>query len=284
MSTTKTLQIEKLTPTVGAKVLGVDLDRIGTDEDLPGAVLEALEDNGVLVFRGLRLDDDTQVAFCEKLGEVVRFPNQANPAIFIVTLDESKNPMADYLKATVGWHIDGTVDPIPPKATMLSAKVLSAEGGETEFASTYTAYDDLSDQEKEWFATLRVWHSQEASQRDGHENPTPEQIAEWRKRSREHPLVWAHQTGRKSLVIGHSADHVIGMELEEGRELMEGLLARATTPIACYTPCLDQGDTVIWDNRGVVHRVRPYDPASQREMHRTTLVGDEPILGDEPIA
>jgi alpha-ketoglutarate-dependent taurine dioxygenase len=271
------LKVAKLTPTVGAEVLGVDVERMGNDETLPGAVMAALEENGVLVFRGLRLDDDTQVAFCEKLGEIVRFPNQANPAIFIVTLDEAKNPMADYLKATVGWHIDGTSDAIPAKATMLSAKVLSAEGGETEFASTYTAYDDLSAEEKERVATLRVWHSQEASQRDGHENPTPEQIAEWKKRAHEHPLVWTHQTGRKSLVIGHSADYVLGMEREEGLALMEGLLARATTPDRVYTHEWTEGDTVIWDNRGVVHRVRPYSAASQREMHRTTLVGDEPI-------
>ena len=113
---------------------------------------------------------------------------------------------------------------------MLSAKVLSAQGGETEFASTYAAYAELSDAEKERFATLRVWHSQEASQKDGHENPTPEQLAAWRAKSREHPLVWTHQSGRKSLVIGHSADHVVGMDAEEGRALMEHLLARATTP------------------------------------------------------
>jgi alpha-ketoglutarate-dependent taurine dioxygenase len=272
-----TLQLERLTPTVGAEVVGVDLDRIRNDESLPDALMAALEASGVLVFRGLHIDDDTQVELCERLGEVVRFPNQANPAIFVVTLDEAKNPMAGYLKATVGWHIDGMVDAVPAKATMLSAKVLSAEGGETEFASTYAAYDDLSDEEKERLATLRVWHSQEASQRDGYENPTPEQIAEWRKRAREQPLVWTHRSGRRSLVIGHSADHVIGMELEEGRELMEGLLARATTPDRVYTHAWTEGDTVIWDNRGVVHRVRPYDAASQREMHRTTLVGDEPV-------
>jgi alpha-ketoglutarate-dependent taurine dioxygenase len=271
------LKIEKLTGTVGAEVLDVDVDRMRTDGALPDALMAALEQNGVLVFRGLHLDDDTQVEFCEQLGEVVRFPNQANPAIFIVTLDEAKNPMADYLRSTVGWHIDGTVDPIPAKATMLSAKVLSAVGGETEFASTYAAYDDLSDEEQERFADLRVWHSQESAQRSGHANPTEEQLAEWRKKSREHPLVWTHQTGRKSLVIGHSAHHVIGMDEDEGHALMEGLLARATAPGRVYTHEWTEGDTVIWDNRGVVHRVRPYDASSQREMHRTTLAGDEPI-------
>ena len=160
---------------------------------------------------------------------------------------------------------------------MLSAKVLSAAGGDTEFASTYTAYERLSTEEKERFAALRVWHSQEASQRSGHDNPTPEQLAAWRKRAREQPLVWTHHTGRRSLVIGHSADHVIGMDHDEGRALLRDLDRRATAPELVYRHHWSQGDTVIWDNRGVLHRVTPYDAGSQREMHRTTLVGDEAI-------
>ncbi len=277
MGTTKTLKIEKLTPTVGAQVLDVDVERMREDEDLPAAVMEALEDNGVLVFRELNLDDETQVEFCSKLGQIVMFPNQANPAIFIVSLDPDKNPFAEYLKATVGWHIDGTVDPIPAKATMLSAKVLSAQGGQTEFASTYAAYDELTDDEKQRFATLRAFHSQEAAQRDGNPNVTPEQLAEWKKKAREHPLVWTHHNGKKSLVIGHAADHIVGMDKDEGNALLRDLDERATRPRLVYQHVWSPGDTIFWDNRGVLHRVQPYDPASRREMHRTTLVGDEPI-------
>jgi alpha-ketoglutarate-dependent taurine dioxygenase len=278
VATTGDTEVRKLTETVGAEMLGVDLERFRTDETFPATVMAALEEHGVLVFRGLHMDDETQTEFCGRLGDVVLFPGQENPAIFVVSLDPEKNPMASYLRATVGWHIDGTVDPIPAKATMLSAKVLSATGGETEFASTYAAYDDLDDDEKERCAGLRVWHSQEASQRDGgHEDPSPEQLEEWRRRSREHPLVWTHQTGRLSLVIGHSADRVIGMELEEGRALLRDLDARATRPERVYRHTWSEGDTVLWDNRGVVHRVTPYDAGSRREMHRTTLHGEEPI-------
>jgi alpha-ketoglutarate-dependent taurine dioxygenase len=229
------------------------------------------------VFRGLHIDDQTQVEFCRKLGEIVLFPDMEFPEVWVITLDPEKNPMAEFLKATVGWHIDGTVDPIPAKATMLSAKVLSSEGGETEFASTYAAYEGLSDEEKERFATLRVLHTQEAAQRDGNPNVTPEQWAEWKKKAREHPLVWTHHNGKKSLVIGHAADHVIGMDEEDGRALLRDLDARATRPDHVYQHVWSPGDTVIWDNRGVLHRVRPYDPMSQRKMHRTTLAGDEPI-------
>jgi alpha-ketoglutarate-dependent taurine dioxygenase len=276
MATSSALRVNPLTPTVGGEVLDVDLERLRDDPDLPGAVLEALEDHGVLVFRGLQLDDEMQVAFCRRMGELVTFPGMEIPEIWLITLDPEKNPMAEYLKATVGWHTDGTMDPIPAKATMLSAKVLSARGGETEFASTYRAYEDLGDDEKERIAGLRVFHSQMASQ-GGYLDPSDERHAAQLAKSREHPLVWTHESGRRSLVIGHSADHVIDMDLEEGRALLADLNARATRPERVYQHRWAPGDTVMWDNCGVVHRVQPYDASSRREMHRTTLVGQEAI-------
>ena len=161
---------------------------------------------------------------------------------------------------------------------MLSAHVISATGGETEFASTYAAYDDLTDAEKERFEDLRVLHSFEASQRLVHPDPTPEELAGWRsKPDKEHPLVWRHRSGRRSLVIGVSASHVVGMDLAEGKALLADLLERATVPERVYRHEWTVGDLVIWDNTGVMHRVHPYDPSSAREMHRTTMSGDEPI-------
>lgn len=278
MSEVQTLAVEKLGEAVGAEVLGVDRDRLITDEALPGACMEALEEHGVLVFRGLHLDDGAQVQFCGRLGEIHRFPSHAIPEISIVSLDPAKTTQAEYLKGTFDWHIDGTVDEIPNKATVLTAHALAEEGGQTEFASTYRPYDDLTEAEKEQFGALRVLHSFEAHQRRLNPNPAPEVEADWRTRPRrEHPLVWRHSTGRRSLVLGATASHVVGWDLEEGRRLLENLLARATAPGVVYRHEWSVGDTVIWDNRGVLHRVCPYDPASPREMHRTTIVGDEPI-------
>ena len=151
-------------------------------------------------------------------------------------------------------------------------------GGETEFASTYGAYDVLREEEKEEFGRLRVVHSLEASQRLVTPEPTPEQLAAWRSRpTHEHPLVWTHDSGRRSLVLGASTDHVVGMDRDAGWALLDGLLERATRPEAVYRHTWSVGDTVIWDNRGVLHRVEPYDETSEREMLRSTLLGDEPI-------
>jgi alpha-ketoglutarate-dependent taurine dioxygenase len=277
MSSTKVLNTVRLTPAVGAEVLDVDRDRLLEDRALGPAVLQALEEHGVLVFRGLEMDDATQVAFCRRLGELVAFPGMAVPEVSVISLDPEKNPMADYLEATVHWHMDGTGDPVPAKATLLSAKIVPATGGETEFVSTYAAYDDLSDAERTHCATLRVHHSQAAFQRLVHPNPTPEKVQEWRKRSREHPLVWTHRSGRRSLVIGETAECIVGMGPDDSRALLDDLNDRATRPERVYSHRWSAGDTVMWDNTGALHRVQPYDRSSQREMHSTILVGEEAI-------
>jgi alpha-ketoglutarate-dependent taurine dioxygenase len=273
-----TLTTKKLEATVGAEVLGLERDRLLGDDALPAAVMAALEENGVLVFRELHIDDETQILFSKKLDDVGKEEPAVPPTIYTVSLDPAKSHTAAYTRGTFNWHIDGAQDDVPTKATTLSAKALSATGGETEFASTYAAYDDLSDDEKERFERLRILHSFEASQRLVHPDPSPEELARWREKpDKEHPLVWRHRSGRRSLVIGVTADHVVGLDRDEGRALLAELLARATAPDRVYRHEWTVGDLVIWDNTGVMHRVEPYDPSSAREMHRTTMSGDEPI-------
>jgi alpha-ketoglutarate-dependent taurine dioxygenase len=186
--------------------------------------------------------------------------------------------MASYLRGTFDWHIDGCTDDVPIMATILSAHAVAESGGETEFASTYAAFESLTDDEKEQCLALRVVHTLEAAQRLVHHDPQPEELALWRSRPpKEHPLVWTHQSGRRSLVLGATASHVAGMDREEGRALLADLLARSTTPERIYRHEWAVGDMVIWDNRGVLHRACRYDASSRRDMHRTTLHGDEPI-------
>ena len=171
------LTIERVGTTVGAEVHGIDRSQLVDDDALPARCMDALGEHGVLVFRGLHIDDESQVAFSKRLDDVGKSEPAEVPRIFTVTLDPAKNPAADYLRGTFAWHIDGAQDEVPTKATMLSAKVVATEGGETEFASTYAAYDQLDDEEKERFGRVRVLHSFEASQRLVHPDPTPEELA-----------------------------------------------------------------------------------------------------------
>jgi alpha-ketoglutarate-dependent taurine dioxygenase len=270
--TTKTLG-----DTVGAEVVDVDRDRLLHDDAFPEAFLEALDANGVLLFRELNIDDSTQVAFCKRLGGVVAVPSHPIPEITVISLDPS-NRLAEYFRGAFLWHLDGTMDDVPSKASVLTAHVTAESGGETEFASTYVGYDLLSEEEKERFQSLRVVHTFEATQRRIYPDPTADQLADWNSRPpKEHPLVWEHQSGRRSLVVGATASHIVGMDREEGKTLLDDLQDRVTAPDLVFRHTWSVGDTVIWDNRGVVHRACPYDSASPREMHRTTLVGDEPI-------
>ncbi len=207
------LTTEKLGSTVGAQILDVDRDRLLTDPDLPSECLQTLDEHGALVFRELNLDDATQVAFSRKLGPVEVFGRGEHPEIFRVTLDPAKNPAAAYLRGTFDWHLDGATDDIPIMATLLSAHAVADSGGETEFSSTYAAFDDLTDDEQQRYLALRVVHTFEAAQRLVNPDPSPKELAMWRQRpAKTHPLVWRHRSGRRSLVLGATASHVEGME------------------------------------------------------------------------
>ena len=272
------ITLEKLSATVGAAVVGLDPERLLDDETLAPWALDALDQHGVFVFRGLHLDDATQVAFSKRLGRVEVLGKGDHPEIFRVTLDPAKNPVAGYLRGTFDWHIDGMTEDIPIMATLLAAHAIAASGGQTEFASTYAAYDDLTDEEKERFASIRVIHTLEATQRLVNPDPTPEEVAMWRQRPpKEHPLVWTHLSGRRSLVLGATTASVVGMEPAEGRSFLDGLLERATAPDRIYRHEWEVGDLVIWDNTGVLHRALRYDATSPRDMHRTTLYGKEAV-------
>jgi alpha-ketoglutarate-dependent sulfate ester dioxygenase len=276
------LVITQTTKTIGAQITGLEPSDLLEDDSTVENVKDALEANGVLVFRDLDLDPETQVAFCQRFGELdFSEGHHPVPGIYRVTRDAAKNSAAEYLKGTFQWHIDGCTplngEP-PQKATVLSAKAVADSGGDTEFASSYAAYDALTDAEKERFAALRVLHSLEASQRLVYPEPTSEQLEGWRTRPTSvHPLVWTHRSGRKSLLLSAHADHIVGMDAKKGRHLLHELMERATSDELVYRHHWSVGDTVIWDNTGVMHRATPYPAGSAREMLRTTIFGDEPI-------
>jgi alpha-ketoglutarate-dependent sulfate ester dioxygenase len=246
--------------------------------------LESLERYGVLVFHRLGLNDQEQVAFSSRLGQVVPQgkvrPDGGRDVIFKITLDEAENDAAEYLKSTIHWHIDGIFDNTPPpKATMLTGRRLSSTGGATEFCNTYAAYDELPPEERRRCDSLRIMHSLVASNRVWNPDASPEETERWRRRRepKEHPLVWRHHSGRKSLVIGMTVDHVVGMPEPESRAFMNNLSAHTTRPENVYHHDWEVGDLVIWDNCGTMHRATPYDPKSGRLMHRTVLLGTESI-------
>lgn len=244
-------------------------------------ILELLVRRGVLIVRGADLNDDQQRTFTRTLGDLrlgsVR--KEGEEGLMKVTMDKKVNPeYAEFFPGTFFWHMDGTYDEVPPFATVLTPRTLSREGGETEFANTYAAFEDLPTDEQKYLQSLRVVHTMQAALFPAFPDATVSQVQTWFSYpQRIHPLVWQHKSGRKSLVLSTSASHIVGMHPAESRALLERLMAHATQAQYVYRHQWRMGDMLMWDNTGTMHRVRPYDTSSGRELHRFTLNGAEPI-------
>ncbi len=271
-----------LRPRIGAEALVTREEML--DPAFAESCLAALEKYGVLLFPKIGLTDEQQVEFSSHLGKVIpQGPMKADgtrEVVFKITLDANENNAAEYLKSTVHWHIDGLFDETPPpKATLLSGRRLSPTGGQTEFCNVYSAYEDLSETDRRLCDPLRIMHSLEASNRVWNPDASEEERLRWRnhRKPKEHPLVWKHVSGRKSLVLGMTVDYVAGMPAAESQALLERLTAHTTRPENVYRHEWSVGDLLIWDNCGVMHRALPYDPKSGRMMHRTVLDGVEAI-------
>lgn len=275
---TKTeLRSEPIKEKIGTRVFNTKAELLSGD--LSEQLLTLLENTGILVFPGLNLTDEEQVCFTDVLGGSVKEIGGAatKQGVFKVSLDKKINyDVAEYLMGSMYWHIDGTMNPVPIRASMLTAKVLTDEGGDTEFANTASSYADLDDATKEKIADLRVVHSLWRSQMYHTPEPTMEQLERWQGHGEaELPLVCTHKSGRHSLVLGNTAHYVKGVDPKESYRILHGLRNFATSEPYVYTHKWNVGDTIIWDNRTSLHRATPYDPEAGRMMHRTILQGTE---------
>jgi alpha-ketoglutarate-dependent taurine dioxygenase len=273
--------VTSLTSHLGAMVTGrsgADLvNRRAADE-----ALAALEQYGVVVYRDARMSDEDLIAFSHLLGEVVVTPTGEHrfPEIQTITLDPTKTNalLASYRQGNFHWHIDGATQELPQKATLLSAQLVDDAGGDTEFATTYAAHAALSETEQDRIADLRVVHSFAAAQQLANPEPSEEERASWdRVPTRVHPLVWTRQNGRKSLLLGATAAEIVGWSAEKSRALLDQLLEWSTRPQYTMRHHWQQGDLVIWDNTGMLHRALPFETTSPRLLHRTTLAGEEAV-------
>ncbi|MEU9242670.1 TauD/TfdA family dioxygenase [Streptomyces sp. NPDC048385] len=264
------IESQALSPSLGVEFTGIT-DPL--DDTVVQRFVEALKWRGVLLVRGLNLDDEGQLAFSRRLGEVVALRGQE---IFPVSINPEKSKLAKYLEGAFHWHLDGTTDDVPIKMTTLTARQVAMTGGGTDFASTYAAYENLPEKDRERYESLRVVHSFEAAQRLVTPEPTEKDLAAWRAQpTHEVSLVWQRRDGRRSLVTGATADHIVGMDPDESRALLDELLEWTTQDRFRFTHDWAVGDLVVWDNTGILHRALPYTKDSQRLLHRTTIVGNE---------
>ena len=274
------LKQEPLKDQIGARVLN------SKEELLSGAVAkdirELLEQRGVLVFPEVNFTDEEQVAFTKTLGTFApeMTDKKGEESTHPITLDEKINPgTAAYLKGSLYWHIDGTMNEVPILASLLSCRKPSPKGtGNTGFSNTYAAYDALPQEEKDRIENLRVRHGAWASLFYYAPEPNVAMLKQMQAiGDNELPRVWKHESGRKSLIIGNTAHTVIGMDVMESTLLLHELREWATKEEFTYSHEWSVGDLVMWDNTGTMHRAEYYDPASGRLMVRTKLQGEEPF-------
>lgn len=278
------IRFEDIKEHIGSRVSWDDRADLFTAEAAK-AIRAKVEERTVLVFPQVDLTDEEQLRITQLIGPKVRITGRFNVQendedVYQVTLDEKINPQPEYVLGTFFWHMDGiTVDMPPPFATLLSCRIAPDVGGETEFASTYAAYEGLPEEEKAAIADLKAVHSVKASL-----SPIADAIPEKHRDKvlniglvKEHPIVWTHESGRKSMVIGTTADHIVGMEIPAGRALMIRLVEWCAQPAYSLRHKWTKGDFVIWDNTGAMHRAIPYAKSTGRMMHRTSIAGTESI-------
>jgi alpha-ketoglutarate-dependent taurine dioxygenase len=276
-----------LSPRMGSRV---EIARADLLRGTYARELRALLDRrGVLLLRGLHPDDDELRTIARTLGDLRiggakrgadgKTLTEGDEGLLKVSLDPEINP--DYARFLIGnhlWHMDGTYEEVPPLATLFTPFRLSNQGGDTCFANTYAAFEDMPAAEQARVEGLRVIHTMQAALFPAKRDCTPEEFAIWSSYpERSHPLVWQHRSGRRSLVLSTSGAFVEGMHPAESHDLLEQLMRHATQEQYVYRHRWQLGDLVIWDNTGAMHRVLPFDAESRREFHRCTLNGEEPI-------
>lgn len=271
-------QVEPCDATLGAVVTNVRLAELSDDEW--HGVEQAFNDHGVLIFPDQHLNDDQQVAFGQRFGPIEHVVGESGIAQISNqhpngdSLDVD-HPVMEILRGNEGWHTDSSYMPLAAKASMLSARVVPATGGQTGFADMRAAYEALAEATRDRIADLNAYHSLRYSQaKAGFRDDIKSygyDVADVPLR----PLVKVHpDTGRPSLFIGRHAHAIPGLSVEESDTLLASLLHAACQPPRILEHSWTPGDLVVWDNRCVLHRARPYDYAEPRVLHHTRIAGN----------
>lgn len=277
--------IEPLHPKYGCEITGISVEQAASDAFFP-AIYEAFLSYQIIVFRDVEVPPAAQVALARKFGDVqVHVMNQyhgydEHPEIYVLSnVDENGKPNGRHPdKGTLYWHTDGSWRPTPGLATMMYADRVPASGGLTEFADTYSAYENLTPEWKARLEGLKAIHNLDFSRTRRHgEDPMT-------KAQREavppvpHPVVRPHpETGRKALFLGDHAETIEGWDYEEGRALIEEVMQIAIPDDLIYGHKWSPRECAIWDNRCMLHRATPFDTAADiRLMRRCTTLGETP--------
>ncbi len=279
------MDIVPLGPGFAAELRGVTLGDIAADDASYAAARAAFEQHSVLVFRGQQVTDEGQLAFSRRFGppEVTKVGSLGTGSHFVILSTigpDGKVVPPDHRyalrnKANQLWHTDSSFKRVPALTSVLSARIIPARGGETEFVSTRLAFERLDPGSRKKLENSFAWHDYAHSRGQiAADLANPEERAAlppqcWR-------MVWKNPVnGRSALYLASHAYAVEGMEASAGKKLIDELMDLATAPGTSYVHEWKSGDVVMWDNRATMHRGRPWPAHEARFMVRTTISATE---------
>ncbi len=279
------MEIVPLGPGFAAELRGVTLAEIATDDAAYTAARAAFEEHSVLVIRGQEVTDEAQLAFSRRFGppEVTKVGSLGTGTHFVILStigEDGKVVPADHRlalrnKANQLWHTDSSFKPVPALTSVLSARIIPARGGETEYVSTRLAFERLDLGLRKKLENSFAWHDYAHSR--GQIAPglaSPEERAVlppqcWR-------MAWKNPAnGRSAIYLASHAYAIEGMERAAGKKLIDELMDAATAPGTSYVHSWRSGDIIMWDNRATMHRGRPWPAHEARLMVRTTISATE---------
>ncbi len=283
------ISIRQVHPVFVGEVSGADLRQPLSKADV-AAIEAGMDRYAVLIFRDQNITDDQQMAFTQNFGEIenakggnITKDNEyrlKKGMVDVSNLDKDGKPLPrDDRRRMFNlgnrlWHSDSSFRAKPAKYSILSARTVASQGGNTEFADMRAAYDTLDDGTRATVEELVCEHSLMYSRGSmGFSDLTDDEKAMMKpvrqRLVRTHPV-----TGRRSLYLSSHAGVIVGWLVPESRDFLRDLNEHATQRELVYTHRWRQYDLVVWDNRQTMHRVRRFDETQPRDMRRTTVAGE----------
>ncbi|MBD2726285.1 TauD/TfdA family dioxygenase [Nostoc sp. FACHB-892] len=272
--------IKPIAGRIGAKIIGVDLSSNLSDEIISD-IRKTLVKHKVIFFRGQNLDANGQVAFARRFGEVTT----AHPTV--PSLPDNPEVLDLNYGRTVSrantWHTDVTFVDRPPLGSILRALVIPPSGGDTIWANSVTAYEDLPNHLRNLADQLWAIHSN-AYDYAAAVIDVPEEVRAYREVFTStvyetlHPVVRVHpESGERGLFIGGFVRRLRGLSQNESDEIVKLLQAYITRPENTVRWRWQVGDVAFWDNRATQHYAIADYGNQPRHVQRVTIVGDIPV-------
>ncbi len=275
------MELVPLGPGFGVEVRGLGLLDVATDAEAYRAVRGAFEEHSLLIFRDQPIADDVQVAYSRAFGplELTKVASlgansfysrltNVGPAGEILPVTDRQVLVA---QANALWHTDSSFKKTPALASVLSARVLPGADGDTEFTSTRLAWERLPGGMQDKLKNAVATHSYANSRDQIHPD-----LANEVERKALPPVRWRMNwlnpsNGRRALYIASHAYAIDGMDDRDARQMLAELMDETTKRDYVYVHKWRPGDVVMWDNRAMLHRGRPWDYSKERSMVRTTI-------------